>query len=344
MSARRSSGTARAPRRGAPLDLRRDLRSPRRGVVEHQRARLLAAAVAVIDERGYAGASVTCLTACARISRGTFYELFDSREDCLLGVLRDGVERVEDELAAMDLDGLLWRERVRTGLWTILCFFDQEPALARVCVVESTRGGAGVLAFREELLTRLAGVLAEGNCESPRGEQCPPLVAEGLVGAAHSILYSRLSRGKREPLVGLLNELMAMTVLPYLGSGAARQERSWPVPAPLTFVSPVAPVGARLDRDALRGLPMRMTRRTALVIAGVAGNPGVSNREAAELAGVCDEGQISKLLARLERLGLLQNAGEGQARGEANAWSLTPLGLQVARQLAPSTPNGRQVA
>lgn len=64
--------------------------------------------------------------------------------------------------------------------------------------------------------------------------------------------------------------------------------------------------------------------------------PGIgSNRALAEHAGISDEGQISKLLARLERLGLLQNTGKGQAKGAANAWSLTPLGRQVTQQIVP---------
>lgn len=55
-----------------------------------------------------------------------------------------------------------------------------------------------------------------------------------------------------------------------------------------------------------------------------------SNREVADAAGVHDQGQISKLLARLERLGLLHNNGDGQPRGEPNAWALTNRGKEIA--------------
>ena len=51
-----------------------------------------------------------------------------------------------------------------------------------------------------------------------------------------------------------------------------------------------------------------------------------SNREVATFAGVSDPGQISKLLRRLERLGLLVNTGAGHAKGEPNAWALTTRG------------------
>jgi DNA-binding IclR family transcriptional regulator len=78
---------------------------------------------------------------------------------------------------------------------------------------------------------------------------------------------------------------------------------------------------------------MRLTYRTAQVLECIAGEPGISNRVVAERAGISDQGQISKLLARLERLGLLVNCGEGHAKGEPNAWTLTALGLEVAQRL-----------
>lgn len=83
---------------------------------------------------------------------------------------------------------------------------------------------------------------------------------------------------------------------------------------------------------------MRLTYRTALVLERVAQNPGASNRVIGERADVYDQGQISKLLGRLERIGLLQNTGEGRnAKGEPNAWCLTQLGERVTQQLALRT-------
>jgi DNA-binding IclR family transcriptional regulator len=84
----------------------------------------------------------------------------------------------------------------------------------------------------------------------------------------------------------------------------------------------------------------RLTYRTMRVIQAVAEQPGASNYEISRRAGVSDQGQISKLLGRLARLGLLANTGDGQAKGLANAWRLTSRGRQVnaaiARELAGS--------
>ena len=78
---------------------------------------------------------------------------------------------------------------------------------------------------------------------------------------------------------------------------------------------------------------MRLTYRTLRVLSAIASDPGASNRQVAQAADVHDQGQISKLLGRLERLGLVQNTGQGQPKGEPNVWTLTPRGEEVERAI-----------
>ena len=86
---------------------------------------------------------------------------------------------------------------------------------------------------------------------------------------------------------------------------------------------------------------MRLTYRTVRVLVAIAAHADASNRKVAEAAGVQDQGQISKLLARLEHLGLIQNTGSGQSHGAPNAWRLTDRGceveLTIRQQTAPAT-------
>ena len=78
---------------------------------------------------------------------------------------------------------------------------------------------------------------------------------------------------------------------------------------------------------------VRSTYRTARVLTVIAANPGASNRAVASAAGIEDEGQASKLLKRLERLGLIGNMAQDREPGEANAWRLTARGVEVERAL-----------
>ena len=313
-----------------------------------QRARLLGAAVVTFDELGYARATVAHITARARVSRRTFYDLFSGREDCLLEVMDDAVERVGVELEGAGVGVGSWRERVRVGLWVVLSFLDREPVLARVCVVQSARGSQRVLVAREEILAGVAGMIDEGRNEGVRAGQVPPVMAEGLVGAVMAVLYKRLLEGGSGPLVGLLDELISMIVLPYLGLAAARRERrgigtfSSGREQPAGLKSPTRLAYTASD-DPLRDVPMRLTYRTARVLHATATDPGASNRLIGERSDINDPGQISKLLGRLRRLGLVENTGAGQAQGATNAWSLTELGERVIEQLSLTAGSGEDV-
>ena len=121
----------------------------------------------------------------------TFYELFANREECLSAALEDILGTVARELAGAGLEGVEWRERVRRGLW-VTCSFTGEPLLARMCVVQALSGGPEILERREEFLAGLAGVVDGGRDAGKRGEECTPLTAEGLVGAACGIAHARL--------------------------------------------------------------------------------------------------------------------------------------------------------
>ena len=99
-------------------------------------------------------------------------------------------------------------------------------------MVQALHGGPRALERREQLLARLAGVLDEGRREGPRAEECTLVTAEGLVGGAFGVVYARLRSGDDRPLTGLLDELMGMIALQYLGARAARREQRRPAPAP----------------------------------------------------------------------------------------------------------------
>jgi DNA-binding MarR family transcriptional regulator len=122
---------------------------------------------------------------------------------------------------------------------------------------------------------------------------------------------------------------MSFIVAPYRGGGAARIELRKPTPQPARSVQAVAAT------NPLGGLDMRLTYRTMLVLTVIAEHPGASNREVAEDSGIVDQGQISKLLGRLARLDLVENFGDGQSRGAANAWRLTARGKQLERAIRP---------
>jgi AcrR family transcriptional regulator len=281
-----------------------------------------------------ANTTISHVVARSGVSRRTFYEIFEDREDCFLAASADAVLRIAAMVVPVyETGGSSWRARVRSGLRALLGVLDREPSLARLLIVESLGAGPKVLKQRQSVLAEIIAIVDRGRVESTRGQGPPPLVAEGAVGGALSLIHARMVAGEG-PLVELLNPLMAMIVLPYLGPAAARRELSRPAAAPRNATRRlVAPV------DPLRELDMRLTYRTVrvLVAIGELNTKGYqpSNRKVADAAGIRDQGQISKLLTRLEHLGLIHNTGDSHAKGEPNAWTLTEHGERVQTAITP---------
>jgi AcrR family transcriptional regulator len=316
-----------------------------KSVAEIQRARLLAAMTDVACERGAGNVTVAQVVERAGVSRRTFYELFSDREECFLAAFDDGMARASGYvLGAYDPEAG-WAERVRSALTALLEFVDVERGVGRVLIVESLGAGTEALERRRRVLACIISVVGEGRSDVKGGEGPPSLTAEGAVGAVFSVIHARLLAcvapvmgGPRAgdcevgSLVELVNPLMGMVVLPYLGSAAARRELDREVPK---AERRSASNGAL---NPLKELRLRLTYRTVRVLMAVAVSPGASNRAVADRAGVGDQGQISKLLSRLEKLGLVSNTGLGPGRGAPNAWRLTDQGEEVNGALTGRVP------
>lgn len=315
-----------------PASLTRNDTGGRSGehVADMQRRRLMLAITEVVGGRGLEAATVGRVCERAGVSRRTFYELFEDREACLLAAFDHAVEQISDRAAraARPAAGR-WSERVREGLIGVLELLDVEPETARMCVIETLRAGPAVLEHRRTVTERLIGIVDQGRGASRAGAQAPPLTAQGIVGGALAVMHDRLLAAPcAEPgLVELTGPLMAMIVHPYLGAAAARKELERPAPAPIR-------TRAHADADPFKGLPIRFTYRTARVLATIAADPGASNRYVANNSGVADEGQMSRLLRRLEGFGLIENGSTGHARGEPNAWRLTGRGAAIQAVIA----------
>ncbi|HLM87373.1 MAG TPA: TetR family transcriptional regulator [Solirubrobacteraceae bacterium] len=304
---------------------------PRGQVTQIQRSRMLAAAVEAVEEVGYARMTVAQVISRARVSRKTFYDVFADREDCFLAAFEQALTQARQIAQEAYEQESSWRDGTRAALARLLIFMDEEPGLAKLCIVEALGAGERVLERRAKALEEVAEVIDRGRLVTNATREPPDVTAEGVVGAIFAVLHTRVLEPGEERLTDLLGPLMSMIVLPYLGTRAAGRELTRP---PLEVPDSRARTPSR-HKDPLEGLNMRLTYRTVRVLMVMAEHPGASNREIAEGSGIVDQGQISKLMNRLARLKLVENLGEGQEKGAANAWHLTARGAQVERATRP---------
>lgn len=265
------------------------------------------------------------------ISDSEFSKFFGDEQACKRAVFEEGLRRLSltvDQAAAGERE--TWLDRVRAGLVAFLGFLDDEPTWGRLLIFELPVSDASL---RLECAARVLGVLTallDDGSPAAIGEFMPDpqLTSELVIGGAVSVVRTQMREEDDRPLVELAPTLMSFIVRPYLGHAAARDELTG------------RPESARTDTSGKLELPLRLPHRTTLVLRAIARSPRSSNRQVAELAGLSDEGQTSKLLARLRDRGLVENVGLGHTWGEPNEWLLTEYGQRVVSKLGRASLTG----
>jgi len=191
---------------------------------EVQRMRILSAMVEVASEHGTESATVARVAARAGVSTGTFYALFEDRQDCLTAVFEEAVASATKHVSAAYDTQARWVDRVRAAVLALLELLDEERELARLCVEHAVASHA-MLMRRGEVLGELTRIIDEGRGASRAARNPPPLAAQGVLGSALGLIYSELIARDPRSMVELLNPLMFWIVLPYLGASAARKEQ-----------------------------------------------------------------------------------------------------------------------
>jgi AcrR family transcriptional regulator len=321
-------------------------------IVGSQRARILQAIVQIVAERGCGGATIALVSARAKVSRRTFYQQFKSVDDGLLAVMDTTLEHVAALAFEASEGQAYWPDRMRAALGAVLAFFDSEPQLARVCLVETLGGGPMVLEHRGQVVSAFRELVAARL--QIEVSDLSPMVAEGMLASVMGIVHARMTAREPQALVTLLGPLMGTIVAPFadqqtvvvqtrraeeLAQAIQRGETRWAVSAFSGDGDPPSAEAATAASLALAGGPL--TRRACECLSFLAeqGGRGLSpsNRQVAEGIGIAHQSQISRLLAELLARGLVVKSSEGA--GKRNAWKLTPDGEALVHQIVPHTEN-----
>jgi AcrR family transcriptional regulator len=197
---------------------------PRSFVESNQRQRVLRAVVEVASGTGYGGFTVRDVIERAGVSRRTFYEHFENKEQAFLAAYELVVGRLAEDVQVSSVRGRSWCERISYGLATFLDRLAGDPAVAHLCVVEVLAAGPAALAERAAAMDAFRALLEPGHGEAPPGLQVPALAAETAVGGAYEVVYSLILQGRTAELPTLLPDLLQIVLLPFVGAEAAAAE------------------------------------------------------------------------------------------------------------------------
>ncbi len=299
------------------------------------RTRILQAMVEISCERGFARATVSAVSRRAGASTRTFYDYFNSLEDCFLAVIDEGAQRVLEVMLQAFAKENSWLDALRSALAALLVLFDTEPARTRVWHLESLAAGGWALERRAQCLDVLRTTILREWSTAPESPGVT-VAAEGAMAAVLGVLNTRLLQGPDAPLLEALGPLMGLVVAPFVSADVRADEiqrgeklacaildgsvappnLNWPPRALAQALSPPSPA---------------IADRITLCLLAVAEMPGSSNGEIAARIGVAHGSQISRLLSTLASRDLI--ASRPRRPGSRNDWHLTPQGEQAAENL-----------
>jgi len=199
---------------------------PKAYVVRSQRERLLEAMVRCAADRGYEATTVSDVIELAGVSRATFYEMFEDKEDCFL----EAYDAVIDVLVAHVTSAFeaaaeeAWPEQIARGLRAMVELLSAESDIARMAMVEVTAAGEDARARYRAALSRFTPFLEKGRTWSGQDDSLPADTARFAIGGATSMIFDEIRAGRGPDLQRLLPDLVFAVLMPYLGPETAEEE------------------------------------------------------------------------------------------------------------------------
>lgn len=135
-----------------------------------QRERLLNAAAAEFAEHGYAGASSESISRRAGMSKATFYEHFDNKEECIIALFDMAAEVIARAMAAAARSAGQGdaAERMKAGTRAFLTALAQHPEFAQTLLVEIIGAGPRAAQRRDQIMQQFAELLDAENAAAAR--------------------------------------------------------------------------------------------------------------------------------------------------------------------------------
>jgi AcrR family transcriptional regulator len=198
-------------------------RLSRQALSEHQRERILAAATGVFAKRGYSATTIDNIVAAAKGSVGSFYGLFDGKEDCFLAVYDRILQAAQERITTASPSGGSWAERAYLGLHEVLVVFAAAPLEARIALIEVQTAGPLATARYNAVMDATIEWLRGGRREHPDAAELPASFEQAAVAGFAFFLAQRLLASEPLTVEGLFDDAAQMVLEPVIGAGELRR-------------------------------------------------------------------------------------------------------------------------
>jgi AcrR family transcriptional regulator len=226
---------------------------PREQAASHQRARIHAAMIELVSERGYGAVTVREVVRSAGVAPRTFYEHFADKDECFLRTYGLIVRRSMKQVGAAQKNCHDWREQLVLAFLAFAGGIASEPKAARLALVEAFAGGPAALEQMRRAEGHYEAMIEQSFAGAPDPVPVPPLVVKGIVAGVHRVARAQLLAGRARELPGLADELLEWTLCLRCEDAAALGRLvDPPAPALPGTATPTIHDGAADDEDRAR--------------------------------------------------------------------------------------------
>jgi AcrR family transcriptional regulator len=182
-------------------------------VAQHKRRRIMDAIAELTAEQGYDATKIGDIVRRAGVARKTLYDNFEGKEEVFLAAfdsaVAEALKRIEADCAEVEGE---WEERVQAGLASFLRYVAENPALARMCMIEALSATPAATERYEKAMQRFVELTKSAV---PHDDRLPVTIEETLVGGVAWIVYQQIRRDEAQQAEDLLPELSEFLLAPF---------------------------------------------------------------------------------------------------------------------------------
>jgi AcrR family transcriptional regulator len=176
--------------------------------------------------KGYTATRIVDICKPARVSRATFYELFDDKEDCYHAAMEVSLADAMGRMVAVYSAEKPWATLVRDAAATFLDLLASRPAFARMALVEAPASGGRAFELYASGKRVLQSLLDRGREDSGQAAEIPTSAGRAALCGAESLIVSQILAGNAKRLCEQLPDIVYITTVPYLGQEEALHQCS----------------------------------------------------------------------------------------------------------------------
>lgn len=176
-----------------------------------QRMRLIEAMTEVAGEKGYAATTVADVIERSGISRKTFYEHFQNKDECFVEAYREGHDKLLADITAGVSRATGWRESLEFSLRAYVDSLAARPDFTRIFAIEVLAAGGEARRLRDErfegFIEFYRDLTLQAGKENPELPQPSDEVIVAAIGAIAELVRRTVSKYGPEKVPDLFDTI-----------------------------------------------------------------------------------------------------------------------------------------